>query len=443
MTTYERGTAYAYVTCTPTGDDTNGGCWGGQQSGNGVDRSLDDSPHVVIDGSTITAEITSRTTLELDGHTVHNDDCGNGCRLYSATTGTYFATGPITSVDTGDNSWTIQSQHGPWNGATGQFVTGAMGGACATPGEAASRTAAYAACYVKAGTYTLTSNASDVPGGRPALIAGTTMSAFKTTPGDHLANASDRVVLLRGSTTNNGAMIDDAGGYRELVCGFDIDCDDEWEIGTDVNMAINCTVRNATGNGYECDQAFTCAAHDCAGYGFYDGHFIECAAYDCANGLYALTSFRSLAHGCAGYGFYMPRSAGSAFNVADNCGTGFFTNARSMSGWNMATNCTTGGEGNMPGLAVAYNNTANWDNMTEVSGGIDAALQLTADPYEDASGEDFRINDTAGGGSELENFAPKWAAGSVSGPQEQFAAILKSSGGGSSVIPARPIQIGA
>ena len=442
MTTYIEETANNYIVVTPTGDDSNGGVWGGQVSGNGVNRSMDDDAHVVIDGTTVTAEAVNRSTMKFTaGYTVSEDDLGNGVRLHiaSGTKAGDYITGRITSVDTAahKNEWGISSLHTPWNGiAAGTALTGAMGGALATPAEGCSRAERNAAVYVKAGEYTLTSNANNVPGGRPQVQWGTTLSAFKTTPGDQLANCDDRVILLRGTTTDNGALITHTG-YNSFVSGFDVDCDDEWEHGIDVDLCVNCIVRNATGDGFDSSRnCHACAAYNCGGYGFKGGNYAECAAYDCANGFEvgnAHGAFRCLAHGCAGYGVYTGNYGDTTACVADECGTGFYTANRGMSGWNMATNCTTGGQEHMPGLAAGYNNTSNWYS-TSVSGGIAVHLQLTAGHYEARTGTppDFRINDTAGGGAELDEYAPKFAAGSIAGPQAQFAAIVKSTGGGGS-----------
>ena len=451
MTTYERANYYGYLVVTTTGDDDNGGYWGGQQSGNGVNYSTQDDAQVDIDGTTITAEAVSRDTMEITGgYTVSDDDCGNGLRLYvqSGSKVGYYATGPIESVDTSANSWYVPSLHGPWNGITaGDPVVGRMGGAMATPGEATSRAAGYNAIYCKAGTYTLTSNVVDTSGGVPQVPNHTVMSAFKDTPGDHFANASDRAILLRGTTTDNGAMIQ--GNNRwECVSGFDVDCDDEWQRGIETGAALNCIVRNAADDGYTSTQTYSCAAYSCAGYGYQYGTSCESYAQDCGNGFYGTIAFRCLAHGCAGYGFYVPNSSSCALCIADDCGTGFYSAGRAMSGaWSMATNCTTGGDSQqMAGLAATYNNTANWASGVDVAGGIATMLQLTQDPYEDRTGSppDYRINDTAGGGAELDDYAPKWAAGTIASAQENYGAILKSGGGGGSsvAIPATPVQMG-
>lgn len=454
MTTYTKANTRTSQVVTTTGDDANGGCWGGQQSGNGVNRALDDDAHVVIDGSTVQCEAVSRKIVEFtSGYTVSQDDCGNGgwFNIASGAKAGSYAFGPITSVDTGNNRWTISNLNSPWNGITaGEALTGAMGGALATLGEATSRQGSYSTIYVKAGTYTLANNVHNSPGGPPEVQSWSVMMAFKDALGDHLANPTDRVILERGTTTDNGYMVKYGGNRGTLLAGFDIDCDDEWE-GTNVTTAINCIVRNADGSGFSNKDSFMCAAYDCTnsggtGYGFKNGSGMcaECYAEDCDNGFSLQSGFRNLAHGC-GTGITIQNYHGAAFNVADDCTTGLSGSDRGASAFNMATNCTTGVSG-MMWATIAYNNTTNVSGSPPVGGYVgNPVLQLTADPYEGRTGTppDYRINDTEGGGAELENYAPKWAAGTIAGPQDQFAAILKSSGGGSTtVVTPGPVQVG-
>ena len=459
MTTYIKANTRSSQVVTTTGDDANGGLWAGQQSGNGVNRAMTDDAYVVIDGSTIVAESVDRQQIEFtSGYDVSLDDVGNGGWYHIASgshTG-YYAFGPITSVDLANNRWKCSNLNGPWNGlAAGTAVTGAMGGALATPGEATSRQTTYSTVFVKAGTYTLQNNVHNSSGGPPEVQSWSTMIAFKDALGDHFAHPTDRVILDRGSTTDNGYMVRHGGSRGTLLAGFDIDCDDEWIGGTNVRCSINCIVRDADGNGFNCYDSFKCAAYNCTNsggtaYGFSNGSGMcaECYAEDCDNGFNFQSGFRNVAHGCSGYGILIQNYHGAAFNIADECGTGLYGSDRGASAFNMATNCTTGASGTM-WATIAYNNTTNVSGTPPVGGygpgGGTPVLQLTADPYEDRTGTppDYRLNDTAGGGAELEDYAPKWGAGTIAGPQEQFAGILKSSGGGSSVIPARPIQIGA
>ena len=278
------------------------------------------------------------------------------------------------------------------------------------------------------------------------------MMAFKDTLGDHFAYPTDRVILQRGTTTDNGYMVKHGGTRGTLLAGFDIDCDDEWIGGTNVRCSINCIARNADGHGFVCYDSFKCAAYNCTNsggtaYGFKNSSGIcaECYAEDCDNGFNLASGFRNVAHGCSGYGIYIQNYHGAAFNIADECGTGLYGSDRGASAFNMATNCTTGASGQM-WATIAYNNTTNVSGSPPVGNfAANPVLQLTADPYEDRTGTppDYRLNDTEGGGAELENYAPKWAAGTIAGPQEQFAAILKSSGGGSTtVVTPGPVQVG-
>ena len=69
--------------------------------------------------------------------------------------------------------------------------------------------------------------------------------------------------------------------------------------------------------------------------------------------------------------------------------------------------------------------------------------QLTQNPFNDPDAGDFSLNDTAGGGAEIDDTMSTWAAGAVAGPQQQQTPLVESSGGGSTtVVTPGPVQIG-
>ena len=102
-----------------TGNSANGGGF----AGGGIDRSQQDSPHLVIDGATITATVhTSTDQLTITGYTVSADDTGNVLNVNggTATAGRY----KIASVDVPNNRWTLDRSAG----TASQTATGRMGG---------------------------------------------------------------------------------------------------------------------------------------------------------------------------------------------------------------------------------------------------------------------------------------------------------------------------
>ena len=86
---------------------------------------------------------------------------------------------------------------------------------------------------------------------------------------------------------------------------------------------------------------------------------------------------------------------------------------------------------------AGYNNTATTDRIAINSG----FTTLTADPWEDQSSQDFRLNDTAGGGAVLRGRGAPYPTQTAVCDTNAF--ITERSGGGSSVaIPATPVQMG-
>lgn len=128
------------------GHSDNGG--GFKTGASGTDRSQSTSPHVTIDGATITATVhTTTTQLNISGYTVATADVGNIVKITggTATAGYY----EITAVDTGNNRWTLDRSAG----SSSQTATGRMGGCSNHPNTIASAVVNGNKIWIKAGTY--------------------------------------------------------------------------------------------------------------------------------------------------------------------------------------------------------------------------------------------------------------------------------------------------
>lgn len=135
------------------GSDNYGGGYNSAAVG-GTDYSLTGTPHVVIDGTTITGTIQATTTqFKLAGYTVASTDIGNVVNINGGTmtAGRY----QISSVTTGaSNLWTFDRS----GGTAGQTGTGNMGGCLATIQTAwTAMTVDGQVCWIKAdGNYSIT-----------------------------------------------------------------------------------------------------------------------------------------------------------------------------------------------------------------------------------------------------------------------------------------------
>lgn len=133
----------------------------------GVDRSQQDSAQLTIDNSTVTATTTgasSNTLTFTAGYSPTGADVGNIVHLSGGTninTGDY----EITAVTT--TTWTLSGSGNATTGSgAGSAITGAMGGAKASPGGALASATTSNVIYVKAGTYTLGTGTTNTAGNK-------------------------------------------------------------------------------------------------------------------------------------------------------------------------------------------------------------------------------------------------------------------------------------
>ena len=455
-----------------TGNALNGGCFVNNDlegwSSVGVDRSQADSPFLVSGESSFAVTTTPGATWEhiysltvTGGHTCSSDDVGNYVQVSSTSSSeAYDGMFCIDSVnEVGTNTWHMTKPVRTQADNTATYdVTCRMGGAWPNLGAMADITGSddwrCSATYVKSGTYALSTTSTNVDGGPyhpgsnniPVNIIG-----YNSTRNDK--GAGGRPLLTVGSTGYTGQMLRCQGYRGTSFQHLEINGGGTATVGIDIyqyslGMIVDCKVTNMdTTSGKAFSGDGTCLSCEASGGGKY--------------GYYQIGASRSVAHG-VDIGFYQPTysvnnclaydaTTGYEFkagnwgvqgfgNTADDCTTGFKYQGTIANC--LASNCTTGfdASSNGPGTidCAIYNNTTGFgsDNAYNLH-----AITCTSDPYEDQIARDYRINTAAAGGALLADKG--YGIPGQTDYRDIGGVLTEPSGGGSSVIPARPIQIGA
>lgn len=236
-------TATSIAEIRTTGNDLNGGWFDSAFIGSGTDYSQQTGAQVTFNGTTVTATtVGASATITITGYTVQSTDVGNGINIAS---GTNFTAGQyiITSVDTGANTWTMNSNVTTGNGAA---MVGRMGGAFSTLTRPT--LIAGAKVYVKAtATYSITA-ANNILNTSGTSLAWIMYEGYNATRGD---NGQVTVQRSSGSSFN---MIGGSGNFRTMK-NFIIDGNSGTSIGG-VNYSglwsifENCKVMNCTTFGF-------------------------------------------------------------------------------------------------------------------------------------------------------------------------------------------------
>ena len=456
-----------------TGNALNGGCFVNNDlegwSSVGVDRSQADSAYLVSGESGFSATTTPGGTwdhidsLTVTGHTCSADDVGNFV-LISATSDSnayegLFCIKAVNSV--GSNTWhmtqNVRANNTAADAAT-YSVTCRMGGAWPDLGAIEDVDGRNdwkcSATYIRSGTYALTTTSVNTAGG-PYNPGGTNFPiniiGYNSSRNDK--GVGGRPVLTVGSTAYTGTMLRVAGYRGTSVQHIEINGGGTATggfkgNGYNLSLFVDCKVTNVdTSSGKAFLGDGTCLSCEASGggkYGYYnigasrsvaygvdvgfyqpDFSVNNCLAYDVTTGF----QFKDGNYGVIGFG-----------NTADDCTTGF-TYTGTLANC-LASNCTTGfsASSDGPGLidCGVYNNTTNFgsDNAFNQN-----AITCTSDPYEDQSARDYRINTAAAGGDLLADKG--YGIPGQTDYRDVGAVLTEPAGSSSSVIPARPIQIGA
>lgn len=381
------------------GADTNGG--GFKSTASGTDRTLQDAAHATLSTSSVVHTTTTQINVAVGDYTVTSADVGNMLNLQggSATAGLY----EITAADTGNNRWTMDRAVG----TAGQTCPGKMGGAYATPGYAAkAMTVSGNLCWVKAGTYTITTSTAGAAG--PVALVNSVQCAmigYSSTRGDY----AGRPEVNAGAVTGVVLIQHAATAPKQLLVHL---------------RADGNTTSGVTGFELADIEAFCidCEAEDCV-LGFSGGgagHVLACGTINCTTSTQQNTNV---------YGCQMNKE-GNLDNVTmDSYSYGGDGTIGSFNAYNCTHDGPTGANGSCFGsqqaidciatnsairygynsAAVAYlehcadyNNSLGRLSTTPLDKNV---ITLTTDPYVDSAGHDYRVNNSAGGGLLLKGLA--------------------------------------
>jgi len=405
------------------GNDSYGG--GFNSAAVGTDRSQSTSPYVTIDGSTnyVTAGASATTTMTLHGFTGSSTlDPGN---LVQITSGSGTTPGVYQIISATSGTWVVDRN---WNTTTVTAGVGYMGGCWASPGMAATiMNVSGQICYVKAGTYNMTT-ASAAAAGIVTLTNNplVTMMGYDAVRGDRTGN---RPIVSWASVASPGGLTYIYNGGTNN--GF-------------YNMAADGNnVANVGGFIHASNYSYfeECYAQNCSGtgcYGFYGAAlgrgYYGCGAYNCGTGFYSTLPFvDSCTAWACGVGFNTNGTVCSDclsygnVSLATLAGIGFTT-----AGASTFVRCTADGNASDGFVdtanhrtvylnCISTNNTGYGYNTTAAS--VDALLYcasllnsaryngapmfdlspilLSVQPYVNRAGNDFRLNNTAGGGASV------------------------------------------
>lgn len=392
------------------GNDLNGGAFDSAEGG--IDRSdTETSPHVTIDGATITAVVhTSTEQLTITGYTVDDgDDSGNFVRISGGTAnaGLY----KIESADEPNNRWILDRSAG----TAAQTATGRMGGCLATPGRAAAdATVSGNKIWVKTGTYTITTTTPGTAG--PVLFASAIdviMEGYSSTRGDFAATPT----LDAGAQTGISLFAGQGAG-QQVVISMKADGQDG---ASTVGFSLSANQRHRAEMcfAFDCPTGFSgvrnnvekCYAESCGTVGFTGCVANWSTANACATGFTlantAEAATHCLAYSCTTDGFLASTSGTTFRNCTADSNTqyGFNLGAADVVCTNcLATNHSGGGDagffesGTTSAVLVncaGYNNTSNKSGTFFRDIGF---VSVTVDPYINQAGADFRPNRRSGGG---------------------------------------------
>jgi hypothetical protein len=412
-----------------TGSDNNGGGFYNRSAGTSVDYSQQDAAQLNLtdlacNNSTTVTSVTGGFTAAMVGNLIHIT-AGTGW-----TAGFYEITARASS-----NSVTFDRK--PCSSSvTGG--TGYVGGACASLGNVVGAFAGGNICWVKAGTYTLTSATANVSGGIVLLpLAPCMVIGYQTTRGDY-GTKPLIAVPGDGSVTGVSVISGSASAYYSIVANLAVDCASQATM-TGITLgqycrAYKCKVSNSTvygislgspgvtcyGGAILCEvtgHSGTTGIHQLSGgiiYGCYV-HDGTCEGYHLVGNVHCLYSIADTNTGAGIYGFYCntPRMVGCV--AYGNGASGFYFYKGNNWLPSVVIGCIAEGNGTY-GFEEASNNhgdlflnnaaygngtadLANLDiNFEQVLGMI---TQTAGSFFVDAANGNFALNSTAGRGALL------------------------------------------
>lgn len=406
--------------------NANNGAGFDSAAGGGVDRSQADTPHVAIDNATITTSITTNVITFTGGtYSPSSTDVGNYVKML---TGTNVTVGYYRITAQTATTWTMDRN--VVTSGTTTNATGNMGGAAVAIGDVNGAAVAENIVWVKGTLAALTSGltmfgGSATPNAAPSVICG-----YSTTRGD-----GGRAIL----STSSAITMFTCAGNNQHIYNLELDGNDtgltaiSFTNGSESrgNVVANCYIHEWSTKGlnllralaYNCRVSDMKAAATCA----FD--VVNGAAYDCI----------ADANPCHGFSFVSANTTNAAlvrcvaynntgasvdgFNLENCLGQVVVMNCVSMSngrdgigvngsyiGCSLLNNIliSNGGYGiRFPanGRRIAspdINYNAFYNNTTGARLGIVAGandVTLTGDPFTNAAGLDFSLDNTANEGA--------------------------------------------
>jgi hypothetical protein len=415
------------------GNDLNGGFYNPFGTNPGTNWANQDAPLFIIDGTTISATVhTTSTQITIVGRAVLATDNRNSIRITggTATAGVY----EITAVDTVNNRYTLDRSAG----TSGQTVQGRIGGALASIGAAAAIMVNGCDVWWQAGNYTCTTATNNVSGGTWNAAQVNTnentanVRGYNTTYGDDAGSvvftaAVSTTTLIQVNSGQNfeGITVDGAVGSQTAVRGFFVNG----------GRLHRSTARNCTNSGIVTSSTTDIEVSDCLVHGCTT---LPAFVSGAARGLIdSVTSRDNQNHGFSGAGTYVrcrsirnktggtwsgfhnvgTTSRFSECHSHDNSGDGFnvnnFVHTVSFKNTMASKNAGKGWlvlQTRADGIKLLHcagfeNGTGDYDNTRLIDTGANKTVYnfkaLTVDPFINAAGDDFSLNNTPNGGAML------------------------------------------
>lgn len=398
-----------------TGADTNGG--GFNSAAAGSDFSQQDAAQK--SGTDLAIHAADDTKVQPVAAGVAAADIGN---IIQISAGAGFTVGfyEITAQD--GTYWTLDRAAGTIGSTGGTY---GMGGALASPAMAAGAMATGNDMYVKAGTYLITTTSSNVSGGTITLPASasnanqTRMIGYESARGD----GGTKPLLQASGAISSFTIIATTTGNR--LENIEIDCASKTTsrcvtVGGN-SIAYRVKALNATNNGFGGTSSafcFFCEATGCgpSAAGFLSVHCYDCVAYDNVSigfqsSLSGINFVRCLSINGDNQGFLHNALTGQCINCTayGNGAEGFrgnvgqvqqsFINCIAVNNGTYGFSASLDHDGCFLYNCAGFNNTSGNINTTISSDQQIGFITLTADPFIDAAGNNFALNNTGGGGA--------------------------------------------
>lgn len=386
--------------------------------------SIDYSQGTAIAFTDMVIDGTTNTKFTSAAKPVGPNFIGN---VISVTGGTGFTVQRVEVISTSSTVATCDKSLGTLSSTGG---TGSMGGPLASPGLAGGLKVAGNSCFIKTGTYTLTSSTANVTGGKISDTTGGSSGAQNSIWEGYDTYRTDkptanRPVISAGSVTSI-TILAFSGNYIIVDC-ITVDGNSQTStVGFDFNTirasikrckAQNTTSKGFTGNGR--GQFLYCQATGCSGSWAFGGgtgnHMAFCEAWSNST-IGFLVDSAQVAIGCLSYGNTGANTDGFQLGAGSTCiGCVSYGNGRhgfqqnGDPGYTLVNCIAEGNTGTGFSSALASSNVAMWNcgyynNGTNVSTNIIGAINSvlgTGSFFTNAASADFSLNATAGAGGAL------------------------------------------